>query len=73
MEREKRIRTARVVVPVEWNEEGNAIKGALLTANEKEYLVRENVNSKRLLSLIRQEAEVRGIVTEKERQNQIFS
>lgn len=64
MEREKRIRTVGILVPVEWNEEGNTIKVALLTAHEKEYLIRENANSRRLLSLLRQEVDVTGTVEE---------
>ncbi|NIN00365.1 MAG: hypothetical protein GTO24_20470 [candidate division Zixibacteria bacterium] len=64
MEREKRIRTVGIVVPVEWDEEGNAIKVALLTAHEKEYLIRENANSRRFLSLLRQEVDVTGTVRE---------
>jgi hypothetical protein len=64
VEREKRIRTVGIVVPVEWDEEGNALKVALLTAHEKEYLIREDANSGRFLSLLRQAVDVTGTVRE---------
>lgn len=64
MEREKRIRAVGIVVPVEWDEGGNALRVALLTAHEKEYLLREDANSRRLLSLLRQEVHVTGTVRE---------
>jgi len=64
VEREKRIRTAGIVVPVEWNEEGNAIKAALLTANEEEYLIEDDKNLEQFLGLIQQEVDVRGMVRE---------
>ncbi len=53
-----------IVIPVDWDEEGNALKVALLTAHEKEYLLRDDGNSSRLLSLLRQEVDVTGTVRE---------
>jgi hypothetical protein len=60
----KQIRIRGIVIPAGWDAEGNAIKAAIFTANEEEFLIEENTNSKQLLSLIRQEVEVSGIVTE---------
>jgi hypothetical protein len=65
MEREKRrIRIRGIVLPVEWDSEGNAIKAAIFTANEEEYLIGQNRNSNRLLSLLKRGVAVRGVVRE---------
>jgi hypothetical protein len=60
----KQIRIKGVVIPVAWDAEGNAIKAAIFTANEEEYLIEENTNLSRLLSLLKQEVEVKGMVRE---------
>ena len=60
----RQIRIRGIVIPIGWDAEGIAIKAAIFIANEEEYLIEENTNSKQLLSLIRQEVEVRGRVTE---------
>lgn len=65
MEGEKRrIRVRGIVIPVEWDTEGNAIKAAIAAANEKEYLIEDDKNSEQFLGLIRQEVDVRGMVRE---------
>ena len=65
MEGEKRrIRIRGIVLPVEWDSEGNAIKAAIFSANEEEYLIAQNRNSSRLLSLLKQEVNVRGRLRE---------
>jgi hypothetical protein len=60
----RHLRIRGIVIPIGWDAEANAIKAAIFTANEEEYLIEENTNSKQLLSLIRQEVAVRGTVTE---------
>jgi hypothetical protein len=65
MEGEKRrIRVRGIVLPVEWDAKGNAIKAAIFTVNEEEYLIGQNRNSKRLLSLLKREVDVRGSLSE---------
>lgn len=53
-----------ILVPVDWDEKGNAIRLAIMTPNEEEYIVEENRNGRELLDLMRQEVEVRGILRE---------
>jgi hypothetical protein len=60
----RQLRIRGIVIPIGRNAEAIAIKAAIFTANEEEYLIEENTNSKQLLSLIRQEVAVRGTVTE---------
>jgi hypothetical protein len=65
MEGEKRkIRVRGIVIPVEWDAEGNAIKAVISAVNEEEYLIEDNKNSGQFLGLIRQEVDVRGMVRE---------
>jgi hypothetical protein len=51
-----------IVIPVEWDEEGNVLAASISSAGEKDYLVEQNAKGKKLLRLIREEIEVRGIV-----------
>jgi hypothetical protein len=60
----RQIRIKGIVLPVEWDAEGHAIKAAIFTGNEEEYLIKEDENSKRFLSLFQQEVEVTGLVIE---------
>jgi hypothetical protein len=63
MERERRqIQIRGIVIPVEWDAKGNAIKAALLTADEGEYLVEENTMGRKLLGMVQRVVEVRGLV-----------
>jgi hypothetical protein len=65
MEGEKRkIRVRGIVIPVEWDAEGNAIKAAISAVNEEEYLIEDDKNSGQFLGLIQQEVDVRGMVRE---------
>jgi hypothetical protein len=59
--RETRVRG--IVIPVEWDAEGNAIKAAIAATNEEEYLI-EDGNLEQFLGLIQQEVDVRGTVRE---------
>lgn len=55
-----------VVIPIDWDESGNAISVAISSHDEKEYHVSKDEMGKQLLALIQQEVEVSGIVREKE-------
>ena len=60
----KQMRIRGILIPVEWDEKGNITRAAVMTADEGEYLVEENEQSKHLFALMRQEVEVIGIVRE---------
>ena len=51
-----------IVIPVEWDDEGNALATTISSPGEEEYLVEHDAKGKELLRLIRQEIEVSGIV-----------
>ena len=53
-----------IVIPVDWDEKGNIMRVAVMTADEGEYFVEENEQSKHLDALMRQEVEVIGMVRE---------
>jgi hypothetical protein len=56
-----------VVVPMAWDERGNVVAIALSTHDEHEYAIDKEGKGEELLSLIRKEIVVNGIVTEKEK------
>lgn len=60
----RQIRIKGIVLPVEWDAKGHAIKAAIFTGNEEEYLIKEDEHSKQFLSLFQQEVEVTGLVIE---------
>lgn len=51
-----------IVIPVEWNESGNALAAIISSSGEREYLVKQDPKGRQLLELIRQEVEVVGVV-----------
>jgi len=53
-----------ILIPVDWDDKGNVIKAAILTANEEEYIVEENEKGEKLLGLMRQVVEIKGVVRE---------
>jgi 5S rRNA maturation endonuclease (ribonuclease M5) len=55
-----------VVIPVDWDESGNAISVAISSHDENEYHVNKDEKGKQLLALTQEEVEVSGIVREKE-------
>ena len=59
----REIRVRGIVIPVEWDTEGNAIKTAIAATNEEEYLI-EDKNLEQFLRLVQQEVDVRGMVRE---------
>lgn len=53
-----------ILIPVDWDDKGNVIKAAILTANEDEYIVEENEQGKKMLSLMQRVVKVGGVVRE---------
>ena len=51
-----------IVIPVDWDEEGNALAAAISGSDEQEYLIEQNAKGKKLLGFIRQEIEVSGVL-----------
>jgi hypothetical protein len=54
-----------IVVPVDWDTQGNAVKAAVFTSEEHEYFIKKDNRSKGLFELMRQEVEVTGTVRER--------
>ena len=66
MERNKEhVSIKGILIPADWDDKGNVVKAAILTANEKEYIVEEKEKGKKLLGLMQQVVEVSGVVREK--------
>jgi len=53
-----------ILVPADWDVDGNAVKAALFTAKEEKYLLDEDEKIQELLGLMQQEVEVRGLLRE---------
>ena len=53
-----------ILIPVDWDDKGNVTKAAILTANEDEYIVEEKEKGKKLLGLMQQVVEIKGVVRE---------
>ncbi|MBU2522625.1 MAG: hypothetical protein KKD50_10435 [Proteobacteria bacterium] len=51
-----------IVIPVDWDKEGNALAVAISSPDEQEYLIEQDEKGKELIGLIRQEVEVSGMV-----------
>jgi len=60
----ERVNIKGILIPVDWDDSGNAIRAAIFTGNEEEYLVEENEKGKRLLALTQQMVEIKGVVRE---------
>ena len=56
-----------IVIPAEWDEEGNALATCIASPGEREYLVEQDAMGKELLRLIRREIEATGIVQQRKR------
>ncbi|MBL7174592.1 MAG: hypothetical protein ISS66_02085 [Desulfobacteraceae bacterium] len=53
-----------IVIPVEWDDKGNILKLVISTFDEDEYLIELDKRGKQLMSSIRKELEVTGLVIE---------
>jgi len=51
-----------IVIPVDWDEEGNAFAVAISSPDEQEYVIEQDEKGKELLEFIRHEIEVDGVV-----------
>lgn len=51
-----------IVIPVEWDGEGNALAVAISSPDEQEYVIEQNKKGKELIGLIRRGIEVSGVV-----------
>lgn len=60
-----------LIVPTEWDRKGNVTGIALSGRDEIEYLIDKDRVGKRLLALIREEVEVRGLVREENNRKSI--
>jgi len=61
-----------ILIPAAWNEDGKAIKVAIQTIEEKEYLVEPNKKGRELLNFIEHEAEATGVAKKDEDGNFII-
>lgn len=51
-----------LIVPVDWDEEGNPLSVAVSTFDEEEYIVEKDKKGDKLFGLLREQVEVRGEV-----------
>jgi hypothetical protein len=60
---EKEVTTVTgIVIPVEWDDHGNALATIISSPGEEEYLVEPYAKGKELLGLVREDIEASGIV-----------
>ena len=59
-----RIRTRGLIIPVDWDEEGNVRGIAISTRKEEEYRIDLSQKGKELMAYLQREAEVRGVLLE---------
>jgi hypothetical protein len=53
-----------IVIPVDWDQNGNPVSVAIATHTEEEYLVSNDLKGKELFILIREGVEITGLVKE---------
>lgn len=51
-----------IVIPVEWDEDGNVLGIVVSTPGENDYLIEQDSKGRELLSHMRQEVEIIGVV-----------
>jgi hypothetical protein len=51
-----------IVIPVEWDEEGNALAAAISGSDEQEYVIEQDEKGKELLKFIKHGIELDGVV-----------
>ena len=54
------VRIQGIVVPIDWDDDGNVISVAIATHAEEEFLIRNSDKVEELKKLLRQEVEVQG-------------
>ena len=55
-----------IVIPVVWDEKGDAISVAIATYHEEKYLVADNITGRRLMSLLKKRVVVNGIIKDED-------
>jgi hypothetical protein len=55
-----------IIIPSQWDKQGNIVELAIATRNEEEYLVADEDQVSKLKPLLRKEARVRGILQTKD-------
>jgi len=68
----KMIRIRGIVIPVEWDEEGNVVSVAVSAHDEDEYLIDGQGRGEEFKALMRREVEIRGELRE-ERKKKIVT
>ena len=61
---EKRSTVRGVIIPIDWDEKGNAVAVAISSHDEDEYYIEKDEKGGPLLAFIQEEVEVSGIVRE---------
>jgi hypothetical protein len=56
-----------IIIPAKWDNNGNVVDLAIATRNEDEYLITDKDQVARLIPLLRQEVEIKGILRTKEK------
>ena len=65
LEKNRRLRAIKgIVIPVDWDQNGNPISVAIASHTEDEYLICNDSKGKELFNLIRKEVEITGVVKE---------
>jgi len=60
-----------LVIPVEWDDEGNILNLGISTYDEDEYWIEMDQRMKQMISILRKEVEVTGLVAENEGRKKI--
>jgi len=55
-----------IIIPSQWDKQGNIVELAIATRNEEEYLIADKDQVTKLKPLLRKEAHVRGILQTKD-------
>jgi pyruvoyl-dependent arginine decarboxylase (PvlArgDC) len=55
-----------IIIPSQWDKQGNIVELAIATRNEEEYLIADKDQVTKLKPLLRKEAQVRGILQTKD-------
>ena len=55
-----------IIIPANWDNNGNVVDLVLAARDEEEYLIRDKEQVTRLKSFLRQEVKIRGILRTKE-------
>jgi hypothetical protein len=54
-----------IIIPVNWDAKGNVIGMAIATHKEEEYFIENDSKASKLISLLRQEVKITGVIKNK--------